>query len=244
MDSANRTTPSASASSAVATPPSAMPAITTTVEICATSIDEAVAAEQGGAQRVELCSWLELDGLTPEPELIAGARHHLSIPVFVLVRPRAGDFVFDEKEQAAMRRAILRARAMGADGIVTGVLTREGEIDEWAMQDLVAAARPLSVTFHRAVDRTRNPLEAIEVLLSLGVDRVLSSGGATTAREGADMLAAMVRRAGEALTVVAAGNVRADHAAALVQETGVREVHAHLGADPNTVAALVASLAR
>src|SRR4051812_17327621 len=114
MDFADRPTPSRSSNaSAVYTPPNAMPAVTTTVEICATSIDEAIAAESGGAHRVELCSWLELDGLTPEPELIAGARHHLTIPVFVLVRPRAGDFTWDASELATMRRGILRARALG-----------------------------------------------------------------------------------------------------------------------------------
>ena len=244
MDSADRSTPSASAAaSAVFTPPSAMPAITTTVEICTTSIDEAVAAQSGGAHRIELCSRLDLGGLTPEPELIAGVRHHVSIPVFVLVRPRAGDFVFDETELAAMRRSILRCRALGADGIVTGVLTRDGMVDEDAMQMLVAIARPLAVTFHRAVDRTRDQIESTEVLLSLGVDRVLSSGGAPTAWEGVPTLAAMVRRAGEALTVVAGGHVRPDHAASLVRETGVREIHAHLGKDDRDVAALLAAVA-
>ena len=240
MSTADRTTPRAQ--HALLTPPDAMPAVATAVEICVTSIDEAVAAESGGASRVELCSWLELDGLTPDPELIAGVRHHLSIPIFVMIRPRAGDYVWDESELALMRREILRARTLGADGIVTGALTSTGQVDEEAMQALVRAARPLPVTFHRAVDLTPDPVEAIEALLSLGVDRVLSSGGAATARGGAAALAAMVRRAGEALTVVAAGNVRADHAAWLVQETGVREIHAHLGTDSRTVASLVAAV--
>ena len=215
-----------------------------TVEICVTSVDEAIAAEAGGAHRVELCTWLELGGLTPGAELVAGVRHHLSIPVFVMVRPRAGDYSWDEGELATMRRTILRARALGAEGIVTGALGPDGRVDEEATRLLVEAARPLPVTFHRAIDRTPDPVAAVEVLRELGVDRVLSSGGAPTAREGAATLAAMVRRAGDAMSVMAGGTVRAEHAAALVRETGVREVHAHLGADERAVKSLVAAVSR
>ena len=215
-----------------------------TVEICVTSVDEAIAAEAGGAHRVELCTWLELGGLTPGAELVAGVRHHLSIPVFLMGRPRAGDFTWDEGELATMRRTILRARALGAEGIVTGALTADGRVDEAATRTLVEAARPLPVTFHRAIDRTPDPVAAVELLRELGVERVLSSGGAPTAREGTATLAAMVRRAGDAPSVMAGGKVRADHVAALVRETGVREVHAHLGADERAVKALVSSVAR
>ena len=241
MDTADhRSTPSSP--TALFTPPSSMPAVTTVVEICASSLDEAIAAEKGGASRIELCASLDVDGLTPDPELVAAVRHHVKIPVFVFVRPRAGDFVYNAGELSTMRRAILRARVLGADGIATGVLTDTGLVDEEAMQVLMEAARPLPVTFHRAVDATRDPIEAIEALLSLGVDRVLTSGGARTAREGASTLAEMVRRAGEALTVVAGGRVRPDHAAALVRETGVREIHAHLGAEATAVERLVRSV--
>ena len=216
--------------------------VTVAVEICATTLDEALAAEAGGAQRVELCASLEVDGLTPEPGLVAAAKHRLAIPVFTLVRPRPGSFVYEPGEIAAMRRAVVRCRALGADGIVTGALYADGRVDEEAMQWLLETAYPLPITFHRAVDQTPDPMEAIEALLSLGVARVLSSGGAATAREGAPVLAGMVRRAGEALTVVAGGRVRPDHAAALVRETGVRELHAHLGPDESKVAALVAAV--
>ena len=215
---------------------------TVAVELCCTSLDEARAAERGGASRIELCASLEVDGLTPPTALVAEVRHHLAIPVFVLVRPRAGGHTWDAAELDVMRRSILRCRTLGADGIVTGALTPEGDVDEEAMQLLLEAARPLPVTFHRAIDAARAPLEAVEVLLSLGCHRVLSSGGARTAREGATTLAEMVRRAGEALTVVAGGRVRPDHAAALVRETGVREIHAHLGADAAVVERLVRSV--
>jgi copper homeostasis protein len=243
MDSPTRSSTPVSPT-ALFTPPAAMPAVATAVEICVESLDEAVAAEAGGASRIELCASLDVDGLTPSPDLLAAVRHHLSIPVFVLVRPRAGDFAFNPGELAALRRAIMRVRVLGADGIVTGALTADGRVDEEAMPAIIEAARPLPVTFHRAIDRTPDPIAAIEALLSLGVDRVLTSGGAPTAREGARTLAAMVRRAGEALTVMAGGRVRADHAAQLVRDTGVRELHAHLGSDPTDVAQLVASVAR
>lgn len=234
MDRTDRAMPSSYA------PPSIARAVQ--VELCCTSLEEARAAERGGASRIELCIGLDVDGLTPPATLVAEVRHHVGIPLFVFVRPRAGGFTFDADELATMRRTILRARTLGADGIVAGALTPEGDVDEEATAMLLDAARPLPFTFHRAVDHARAPLAAVETLLSLGVQRVLSSGAAPTAREGAATLAEMVRRAGEALTVVAGGRVRADHAAALVRDTGVREIHAHLGADVGAVERLVRSV--
>jgi copper homeostasis protein len=213
------------------------------VEICATSLDEALAAEAGGARRIELCVALEVDGLTPPAPLLAAVRERLTIPVFALVRPRAGSFAYDADELEAMRRDAASLRVLGADGIVTGALTRDGRVDGAAMRVLLDAARPLPVTFHRALDAARDPLEGLDVLLAMGVDRVLSSGAAPTAREGAATLAEMVRRAGDALAVMAGGRVRADHAGWLVRETGVREIHAHLGADAKAVAGVVGAVA-
>jgi copper homeostasis protein len=156
------------------------------------------------------------------------ARQQLTIPLMVLVRPRTGDFVHDTLELETMRRDVEVARALEADGVVLGVLRPDDAVDTEAMRMLIDAARPMTVTFHRAIDAARDPIEALETLLALGVDRVLSSGGAPTAREGTRTLGAMVRRAGDDCVVMAGGRVRPDHAAALVRETGVREVHARL----------------
>lgn len=195
------------------------------VEACVDSVASAVAAERGGAGRVELCADLASGGTTPSAGTIALTRERVRIPVFVLVRARDGDFLVDADELETMRRDVLVARRDGADGVVVGALTADGAVDIAAMRALVAAARPMAVTFHRAFDAARDQDEALDVLLSLGVDRVLTSGGAPTARAGANRLAALVRRAAGRIAVLAGGGVRADHVAELVAATGVREVH-------------------
>lgn len=195
------------------------------VEACVDTVGSAVAAEVGGAGRVELCAELGEGGTTPGPGTIALARERVRIPLFVLVRPRAGDFLYDADEVEAMRRDVVFARGVGADGVVVGALTADGRVDAGVTRALVDAARPLAVTFHRAFDVARDQDEALDALLALGVDRVLTSGGAPSALAGAPRLAELVRRAGDRLAVLAGGGVRAEHAAALVAAAGVREVH-------------------
>lgn len=197
-------------------------------ESCVDSLDAALASAAGGADRIELCARLDLGGTTPDPALTARCAAALAIPVFAMIRPRGGPFVHDAPELAAMAQEIRRAAAAGADGVVFGVLGADGTVDVEAMRRLIDVARPLPVTCHRAIDAAREPLEALEALLGLGVDRVLTSGGAATAAEGAATIARLVARAGDALTVMAGGGVRAGNVAALVARTGVREVHAKL----------------
>lgn len=201
------------------------------VEACVDTVGSAAAAEAGGAGRVELCADLLEGGTTPSPGTITLARERLGIPLFVLVRARAGDFLYDRDEVEAMRRDVAFARAAGADGVVVGALTADGRVDAAVTRTLLDAARPMAVTFHRAFDVARDQDEALDALLALGVDRVLSAGGAPDARTGAPRLAALVRRAGGRLGVLAGGGIRAEHVAALVAATGVREVHVR-GAAP------------
>ncbi len=148
-----------------------------TIEICVGDVESAIAAEVGGADRVELCDNLAVGGTTPSAGTIAEACRWLSIPVHVLIRPRAGDFVYSERELAVMRHDIEAAKALGADGVVLGVLTREGGIARDPVAALIALARPLSVTFHKAIDQASDPLELLDTLMTIGADRVLSSGG-------------------------------------------------------------------
>ncbi len=211
-------------------------------ESCVDSDDAARASSLGGAGRIELCARLDVGGTTPDPALIERCVASVAIPVFVMIRPRGGDFVYDAGEVAAMAEAIRTAAAAGAHGVVFGALRHDATIDVDVMRRLIDRARPLPVTCHKAIDAARDPLEALETLLALGVDRVLTSGGADTAAAGAATIARMVARAGDALVVMAGGGVRAHNAAALVRQTGVREVHASVlptgiaaAADPGTL---------
>ncbi len=197
-------------------------------ESCIDSHDAALASAAGGAGRVELCARLDVGGTTPDVALIARCVAALTIPVFVMIRPRGGDFVYDRGEIADMARAIDAASAAGAHGVVVGALRPDATIDADVMGRLVDRARPLPVTCHKAIDATRDPIEALDAVLALGVDRVLTSGGAETAAAGAATIARMVARAGDALVVMAGGGIRAHNVATIVQATGVREVHARI----------------
>ena len=200
------------------------------VEACVDTVASALAAEAGGAGRIELCANLVEGGTTPSAGTIALARERLAIPLFVIVRPRGGDFLHDADELAVMRRDVEEARRLGADGVVLGALTPDGRVDAEAVRVLVDAARPMRVTFHRAFDATRDLTEALEALVALGVDRVLTSGGAPSALEGAAALGALVRQAGDRLVVLAGGGLTAATVGPVVAASGVREVHVR-GAD-------------
>lgn len=202
------------------------------VEACVATAAQASAAAGGGADRIELCRRLDVGGLTPTVSGIAAARAVVAIPLHVLIRPRAGDFVYTAGELQEMIDAIGDASAAGADGVVIGALTAAGRIDEPAMRGLLAAARPLTVTFHRAFDDAADQPAALEVLVRLGVDRVLTSGGASTALEGADRLRQLVDAAAGRIVIMAGGGIRPANVAQVVRSSGVREVHARTDDDP------------
>lgn len=198
------------------------------LEACVDSLDSALAAERGGAARVELCANLVEGGTTPSLGVISETCAQLAIPAFVIVRPRGGDFAYDAGALRVMWRDIIAARGAGADGVVFGALTPEGAVDVEACRLLLDAAEGIPCTFHRAFDMTRDLDESLDALGELGMARVLTSGGAPTALEGAERIASLVRRAGNGLQVMAGGGVRVSHVRDLVQRTGVREVHARL----------------
>ena len=200
------------------------------VEVAVDSVGSAVAAQDGGAGRIELCAGLLEGGTTPSAGMIAACRERVAIPVFVLIRPRSGDFLYDDAELAVMRRDIAVARDLGVDGIVTGALRPDGTVDAGRTTALVDAARPLAVTFHRAFDFTRDAAEALEAVTALGIDRVLTSGWAATAVEGIGTLTELVGQAGERPVLVAAGGITEDNVARIVRATGVREVHVRAAA--------------
>lgn len=190
------------------------------------SVEAALAAEAGGADRIELCASLATGGVTPSAGMMSLTGERLALPMHVLVLPRSGGFVPTAADVDVMRRDLAMARAAGASGVVLGALGEDGRIDREVTARLIGWSRPMSVTFHRAFDQVPEPLAALEALLGLGVDRVLTAGGTEGAVAGADLLARLVARGGNAITILAAGGVRAHNVTALVGRTGVREVHA------------------
>lgn len=196
-------------------------------EVCVETAAGVRAALAAGADRVELCADLSVGGITPSAGLIewavsaAGGR----LGVHVLVRPRGGDFVYDDEEESVMARDIRAAKSAGADGVVVGALTPDATVDVALTARLIALARPMSVTFHRAFDETSDPVAALGDVLALGADRLLTSGGAATALEGADLIRELLHRSGEKIKVLAGGGVTEQTAAEIVRRTGVSELH-------------------
>jgi copper homeostasis protein len=199
-------------------------------EVCVESVEAALAAQTGGADRVELCADLLEGGITPSTGTIAVTREMIRIRLHVIIRPRGGDFCYSDAEFAVMLRDVETARALGADGIVIGVLNPDGSVDAERTDALISAARPMSITFHRAFDVTRDPFEALETLITLGADRVLTSGQEASALEGAEVIAELVRRADDRIIVMAGGGIREGNVRRVVAATGVREIHFTAGA--------------
>lgn len=209
------------------------------IEGCVGSLEEAVAAEEGGARRLELCDRLDVGGTTPSAALIDDVKRRVRIPVSVMIRPRGGSFVHSAAEIEQMRRDVDMARAHGADMLVIGELTALGVVDESSTRDLVRRAGSLPVTFHRAFDEIADQAAALETLIDCGVARVLTGGGPRSALEGAKQLHDLVARADGRVEIMAGGTVRGHNARAIVDASGVRELHARCERDPARIRAIV-----
>jgi len=196
------------------------------LEVCCGCLESVDAAVVGGAWRIELCSALEVDGLTPPVDWLKAVKdRYPSLTVHVLVRPRAGDFVYAPDEVEIMAVQAGQALEAGADGIVVGALTPSRDVDEAAMERLLASVdKP--VTFHRAFDACRRPFEALEKIIGLGCSRILTSGQGPTVTEGADMLRELRKRAGERIIILPGGGVTPANAARTLRLTGCTEIHA------------------
>jgi len=197
------------------------------LEACVDSVEAALAAEAGGAGRVELCADLLEGGITPSGGTIQEACARLSIPVNVIIRPRGGDFCYSDVEFAVMQRNVALAKASGANGAVIGILHPDGTVDVERTRALVELARPLSLTFHRAFDVTRDPYEALETLIELGIDRVLTSGQEPSVLEGLDLIVDLVRAAGDRIVVMPGAGITERNIDKIVSASGVREVHVY-----------------
>lgn len=195
------------------------------VEICVDSATGAFAAERGGADRVELCDNLLEGGTTPSAGCTAVTRSRLKIGLQILIRPRGGDFLYTSDETEVMREDIRIAKDSGADGVVIGCLTAEGDIDRARTLELIKLARPMNVTFHRAFDMCRNPHQALEELIGLGVERVLTSGQEASCLEGLELLTALQQQAAGRIVVMPGGGITPRNAGRIVSATGVNEIH-------------------
>ncbi len=195
------------------------------VEICVDSASGAIAAQAGGADRVELCDNLLEGGTTPSAGCIKVARRGLKIGLQVIIRPRGGDFLYSPEELEVMREDIRIAKDLGADGVVIGCLTAAGDIDQARTAELVGLARPMNVTFHRAFDMCRDPGQGLEDLIALGVDRVLTSGQEATCLEGLETLAALQKQARGRIIVMPGGGITPRNVKRIVSASGVSEVH-------------------
>ncbi len=198
------------------------------VEAAVESLEAALSAERAGADRIELCANLGVGGTTPSAGLITSVAQQARIPVFVMIRPRGGDFVYSADEVDGMIEDIDRARPLGIAGVVTGALRSDGGVDVDSMRRLMNPAAGLPVTFHKAFDVAVNLPGALEQVIDLGASRVLTSGGAATALDGAGTIASLVDQAGDRISIVAGGKIREQNVREVIGRTGVREVHARL----------------
>ena len=196
-----------------------------TLEICANSIESALAAQKGGADRIELCDNMEEGGTTPSYGMIKTCKKHLTIPVFPIIRPRGGDFVYSDAEFEVMKADIEMAKSLNCEGVVLGVLHRDGTIDKSRCAELIALARPMQVTFHRAFDCCSDLFAALEDIIDLGCERVLTSGGQPTALEGAEVIAQLINKSRKRIRIMAGSGVTDLNLAPLAEKTGVAEVH-------------------
>ena len=195
------------------------------LEICTDSVASCQEAEKGGATRVELCANLFEGGTTPTAGCLKIARQQTNIPIYVLLRPRGGDFCYSEEEFAIMQYDLEMIKRLGADGVVLGVLQPDGTIDMERTAKLIQQALPLQVTFHRAFDMVADPFRALDQLISLGVNRILTSGQEKSALEGSELIAQLIRQAAEKITIMPGGGVTHRNIARIRLETNAVEFH-------------------
>jgi copper homeostasis protein len=198
------------------------------LEICADSVESAVAAERGGARRIELCSSLIEGGITPSAGLISAVRNRLSIDVCVMVRPRGGDFCYSREEFEIMEQDVLTAKQLGGDGIVFGILQEDGDVDVSRTRHLIEIARPLKTTFHRAFDMSRDLSKSLADLIEAGADRVLTSGREQNVEDALSVVASLVEAAAGRIAIMAGGGISESNVHRIIHETGVREIHASI----------------
>ncbi len=195
------------------------------IEVCANSMESAVIATESGAYRIELCAAMSEGGTTPSYGEIAATRKHVNCKLNVLIRPRGGDFLYSPEELDIMRMDIEMAKSLGVDGIVIGCLNADGTVDEHAMKSLMQSAGKMSVTFHRAFDMTADPFAALETIISLGCNRILTSGQSVSAYSGTELLAKLVKQADGRISIMPGCGISAQNIRYIAENTHAYEFH-------------------
>lgn len=195
------------------------------LEICSFNLASAMVAQGAGADRIELCASPAEGGVTPSPGVIRIAREHLRIDLYPIIRPRGGDFLYSDEEFRLMLRDIEYCKQVGCNGVVIGMLNADGTVDQGRCARLVEAAYPLGVTFHRAFDWAANPFEALETIIQLGCERILTSGQQPTAEEGVELIDELVRQADDRIVIMPGSGVRSGNIVSLAEKTGASEFH-------------------
>ena len=194
-------------------------------EIVVYNIESALKAQEGGADRIELCSSPGEGGTTPSYGIIENIRQNVSMDVYVMIRPRGGDFIYSNYEFHSMKRDISQCQRLSVDGIVLGILNPDGTLDKKRCKELIDKARPLKVTCHRAFDMTRDPFEALEDCITVGFDRILTSGHKPKAIDGVDLIAALVKKANGRISIMPGSGVDEDTVVKIVSKTKAAEIH-------------------
>ena len=199
------------------------------LEVIGFNIESCIAAQEGGANRIELCSGPGEGGTTPSYAFIKAAREKLHIDLYVMIRPRGGDFLYSDEEFEIMKNDIAVCKQLSCDGIVTGILTTDGKVDVKRNRELIELAYPMQATFHRAFDRVANPAEALETLIELGFERILTSGLRPRGVEGIEMLSQLVKQANERIIIMPGSGVNSENIIFIAKGSGVKELHSSAG---------------
>lgn len=199
------------------------------LEVIGFNIESCIAAQEGGAHRIELCNSPGEGGTTPSYAFIKSAREKLRIPLYVMIRPRGGDFLYTDAEFEIMKEDILVCKQLLCDGIVTGILTTDGKVDIKRNRELIELAYPMQATFHRAFDRVSNSVEALEEVIELGFERILTSGLRPHGEEGIEMLSQLVKQADDRIIIMPGSGVNSENVISIIKGSGVKEVHTSAG---------------
>lgn len=195
------------------------------IEICAGSVTSALAAQQGGAYRVELCDNLKDGGTTPSYGMLLLARKNLHIKLYPIIRPRGGDFFYSDLEFEVMKADVQQCRNLGCDGVVFGILKADGEIDTKRCLELKEIAGSMGTTFHRAFDRCKNPYQALEEIIKMGFERILTSGTENSVVKGASMISSLIKQAAGRISIMPGAGIRPENLRELIEQTGATEYH-------------------